>query len=180
MSPKRLSASARAARSGIPCSTSSRVSMATWKSSSAATSSSTEERQRSEESWRPKRPAVGTRASWAPLGGEEDRRDGGHELGEALRLRLELAATGGRELVEARLAAELRHPPLRVDPPLPLHAVERRVERALLHLDGVGAGIAQPSGDGVAVARSPGEGAQNEGVERSVQAVLGGSHRALP
>src|SRR5512134_2814459 len=158
-SPKRRSASARASGSLRPFAMRSRVTISRWKSSSSSTWSATLRRQNI---------------------GSARQQDGGDrldELGEAPGLGGELFPALGREPVEARLAAQLGDPPLGQDPPLPLHPVEGRVERALLDLDRLAAGLAEPAADGVPVPGTPAQGLEDEGVEGAVEAVFGlGGH----
>src|SRR5918996_613364 len=162
-SPKRRRASARASGSLRPCAISSRVTISRWKSSSSSTWSATLRRQNI---------------------GSARQQDGGHcldELGEAPGLGGELFPALGRELVEARLAAQLGDPPLGLDPPLPLHPVEGGVERALLDLDRLAAGVAEPAADGVPVSGTPAQGLEDEGVEGAVEAVFAlGGHGGTP
>src|SRR5215207_113691 len=74
----------------------------------------------------------------------------------------------------------LRHAPLGLDEPFALHAVERRVERALADLERVVGGVLDPPRDAVAVARAPGEGLEDQGVERAVQQLGRFGHASAP
>ena len=129
-SPKRSSASARAASGLNPCSISSRVSISRWKSSSASTSSATGARQNQDLSCRPNRPTAG-------IGHP------GSRIGETAAMNwLKRSVSAANCLrpcavirVELRPPPQLRHPPVRLDQAVALHAVERRVERSLLHLE---------------------------------------------
>ena len=129
--------------------------MSRWNSSSSSTSSATLGRQN-----------IGSAL-------EQDGRDGLDELGEPLGLGLELLPALAPSAGRTALAGPFPRPPVRLDPLLPLHPVEGGVERAFLHLDRLAAGIPQPAGDGVPVAGPPAQGAQDEGVEGSVEPVFG-------
>ena len=76
---------------------------------------------------------------------------------------------GGGDAVELRAPAELGRAPFGLDQALPLEAVERRIERAVLDDHGVAGGVLQEARDRVAVARAADERLQDEGVERSVE-----------
>src|SRR3954468_18070667 len=91
--------------------------------------------------------------------------DGACITSEDVRLAAELFASGGRELVVLGFAVVLGHAPLALEPAAFFHAVERGIEGALLDLEVVVGGVADPPGDGIAVRRAPGEGLEDEEVE---------------
>ena len=76
----------------------------------------------------------------------------------------------GQEVV-ARPAVVLGDPPLRVDPALPLHALERRIQRALLDREHVARHGLDPLGQPPPVHRLQRERAQHEELERALQNV---------
>ena len=90
---------------------------------------------------------------------------------ELRRLGLELPAAGGGELVVLGFAVVLGEPPLGLDPPALLEPVEGDVERPVLDGDGPVARVLDPPGDGVAVARSPGQRLEDEDVERALKQI---------
>ena len=65
-----------------------------------------------------------------------------------------LAAALGGELVEARLAAVVRFAPVGRDPAAFFQAMQRGIERALLHLEDIVGDLANALGDAVAVHRA--------------------------
>src|SRR5215467_9802815 len=86
----------------------------------------------------------------------------------------ELTPSGGGYRVEARLPARFGGPPLRFEPLLVRHALQRRVERTFLDPQRVGRRLMNPQGDPVAVLRAGAvEDLQNQQVERALQAVVG-------
>src|SRR5947207_2063538 len=115
-------------------------------------------------------PRLRQRCARAAAGGVEPSRrqqqgsDDGDEGGELLRLRTQLPAALVRDLVELGFASELRRAPIGFDPAIPLHAVERWIERAFLDAQRVMRLLAEPTDDRVAVARTEGECLENERV----------------
>src|SRR5688572_24017354 len=87
------------------------------------------------------------------------------KCGKALDLGAELPPASRRQAVDPRLPSQLAHPPLGLDPSDLLQAIERRIQRPLLDLDGVAGGLAQPSGDGVTMSWPPAQRLENQGVE---------------
>src|ERR1700709_517267 len=73
------------------------------------------------------------------------------ETGPALLLLRELFAAGGGERIETGLPVLFRGAPFGAHPAVLLHAVERRIERALLDAEQLGRGLLNVRGDGVAV-----------------------------
>src|SRR5205085_4658937 len=98
-------------------------------------------------------------------GGLENLEDGGRVTGPARGGGTQLASPGGPDLVELCLPVVFRESPLRFDPAAGLHAVERRVERALLDLEIVVGRLADPPGDGVPVPRTPRQRLQDQQVQ---------------
>src|SRR5437763_11251525 len=76
----------------------------------------------------------GFRARRPLLGGFQYQIDGGRKAFPIGGLFEELLATGRSQFVELGLAIVLRSAPFRTDPSLLLQTIERRIKRALLHL----------------------------------------------
>src|SRR4029453_11340098 len=81
------------------------------------------------------------------FGFPHDQCDAGRQTLPALELAGELLAPGGRQRIEARLAASLGLPGLRLDPTLVLESMERWIERALRDLQRVPAHLLNTLGD---------------------------------
>src|SRR5688500_19224041 len=144
--------------------------MSTWNAISSSTSAWTSH---SALGTRKKRRNPGMRGSFrgGMLTDGEDLADGGGVARPRHRPRAEVPAAECRELVVLRLPVVLREPPLGLDPAAFLEAVERRVERPLVDAEqGVG-DLADPARDGVAVARPPRKGLQNQHVERALEEI---------
>src|SRR5690348_12218543 len=92
----------------------------------------------------------------------------------------QLRSTGRGELVIARAAARVRDAPRRAHPPSTSEAVQRRVECAFADAQHIAGGLLDPSGDVVAVARSPGERLEDEDVERAAEDVDRSGQTVLP
>src|SRR6185312_3041933 len=103
--------------------------------------------------------------------GAEHRGDGGGVALPARRLGAKLLAAAGGELVELGAFALVGEPPLGLDPLALLEAVEGGVEGAVEHLEGAAGGGADHARDGVSVPRAPGEGLEDEDVERALEEV---------
>src|SRR5690349_1782071 len=114
----------------------------------------------------------GPAAAWRSARWRKDGADGAGERGPFGRFRLELLPSASGELVELRLASELRHSPLGFDPPFALHAVERGIERALFDLNRIAGRLFQPACDGVPVSRARAQRLEHERVERAVKTVF--------
>src|SRR5438309_80474 len=96
----------------------------------------------------------------------------GHHAGEprpAGGLLLKLRPALGSKRVIASPAMVLRDTPLRRNPPPPVHSVKGGIERSLLDLKRVVGQLLQPSGDAVAMHRSPGESLEDEHVEGALE-----------
>ena len=78
-----------------------------------------------------------------------------------------MCASRRRQPVVLRAPVVLRCSPEARDEALVFEAVERRVQRPVLHLEHLFGGVLDRVGDGVAVRRSEEERAQDEHVERS-------------
>src|SRR5436190_9756680 len=167
-SPNLSSAARCAAASSMPFARSSRRRIARWKSSSASTSSST--------LGRPSRSGKRLRKSTAVLDGQQHLRDGSREALPLGRAGREALPPRGRDLVELGLAAQLRHAPVSLQPAALLHAIERRVQRAVLDLQHVRGALFQPARNGVAVARCRGDSLEDQRFERAVEEFVLGRH----
>src|SRR5688500_14899056 len=174
-SPKRSAARRRASSVGWPPARSSSVSMSRWKRSSSSTAAGTS---RSACGRRKTRRRSGRRGMGWPEGGRgaaegsgggEDLRHGRGVAGPRARLGAELGAAASGEAVVLGAPVVLREPPLGLDPAALLQAVEGGVEGALLDAEGVVGRLADPARDGVAVARAPAEGLEDEDVERALE-----------
>jgi hypothetical protein len=75
------------------------------------------------------------------------------------------------ELVVLAPAVVLREPPLALHVPALLEPVERLVERRIVHDEGAVGALPDPSGDGVAVHRLPGQRLEHQHVERAVEEI---------
>ena len=114
-------------------------------------------------------------------GGLKNLEDGAGVFGPDGGLRAELFPALRGELVVLGFAIVLGKPPFGLEQSAFLHAVERGVERALLDLESLVGGLADPRRDGVAVARTPGEGLEDEEVERALEEVeIDGRPRVSP
>src|SRR5262245_43899982 len=86
-------------------------------------------------------------------------------------LLLELPAPEARQRIEARVAAGVGRRPRRAEPAALLEAMQRRIERPLLHLHDVAGHLLQPPRDRVAVDRTERDDFQDQHVERALQEV---------
>src|SRR5262249_34439768 len=104
------------------------------------------------------------------------------ELRPALLFESELLAALGGKGVEARVAVLLGDVPLRPHPAVPLHAMQRRVERPFLDAQQIGGDALDVRGDGVAVHPTVRiERFQHQQHERALQdVVLLYAHRGWP
>ena len=84
------------------------------------------------------------------------------------RLFLQLLSPFGREAIELRLAAGVRHLPVRGQQPAVFEPVQRRIERALRHLDYVARDQLKALRDGVAVNGPGGDDLEDQQVERAL------------
>src|SRR4029078_9754004 len=97
-----------------------------------------------------------------------DRRGQAHPVGALI---LELAAPFTSQCVEARVAAGLGGRPFGGDPPAFLEAMERGVQRTLLHLQYVARDLLEPLRHGIAVNGPERDDLEDEHVERALQQV---------
>ena len=124
-------------------------------------------------------PARGRHGSGTDGNGDHHARDGRGVVVPGFCFGAKRAAARGREVIELRALFLVRRAPLRRDPTAFFHAVKRRVERAVEHLEAAGRAVTNESRDAVAVHRSPGQRAQHEHVERALQQVeFAGRHAA--
>src|SRR6185437_11043285 len=138
---------------------SSLIVMSKWNCSSSSTARSTPARSRSIHI---KRRSPGMRVMGGPA-------DGG--LGS------ELAAALRGELIELRFAIVFGETPVGFEPAALFHAMEGGVERAFFYLEPLIGRVANPRRDGVAVSGAPGEGLEDEEVERALEEIeVGGAH----
>src|SRR6185436_6152800 len=114
--------------------------------------------------------------SSAPQGGGNGQRD----AAPFLRLRLELAAAGGRELIVAGAAVVVGLAPARGEPARLLHPVKGGEERARLHHEGAPRDLLDAMGDGHAVFLAQGQGLQDQQIQGALQQVGRGRHHAPP
>src|SRR5262245_40542606 len=105
-------------------------------------------------------------------------------FGQAVPLLLficEVAFAGPRQSIQARTPVVLRNVPLGLDPACVLHAVKRRIERALFDAEDVSRDGADVRGDAVAVLRAETERLQDQKVQRALKRVgLSSSAEHLP
>ncbi len=87
-----------------------------------------------------------------------------------------LGAAGGGERIKLGVAAGVRLRPFGANPSLLLQAMERRIERALLHLQHLTGDLLDALGDGPAVLRLERDGFQDEQVECSLHEIAWFSH----
>src|ERR1043165_4243838 len=109
-------------------------------------------------------------------GGGENLVDGGGVGRPPARSLRQLCAPRARELIELGFAVVLGESPLGLDPLPLLHPVERGVESALFYREGPFGGLPDPLSDGVAVAGTPGEGLEDEHIERALEEIEVGGH----
>ena len=88
----------------------------------------------------------------------------------------ELCPSFRGELVELRAPVVVGHAPLRLEPAAVLHAVERGVQSALVHTQGLARGLEDPRGDVVAVSRPEDERLEHQHIERAAEEVEIGVH----
>ena len=124
--------------------------------------------------------AIPARGSHGSHGGNGDHhaRDGGRVVDSTILFRPRSARRPAAvRSIELRALLLVGAAPLRLDPATLFHAVQRRVERAVEHVEDAGRPVADESRDGVAVHRSPRQRAEHEHVERALQEVeLAGRH----
>jgi hypothetical protein len=117
----------------------------------------------------------------APRRGE----DSGHRLGVAEPARglgAEVGASRRGGAVVARTAVVRRDAPLRLDEAALLHAMQRLIEGAVVDIQRSAGPLLEPRGDLEAVHRTPGERAEHEHVERSLdeRQLVGRAHPVSP
>src|SRR5262249_40431311 len=83
----------------------------------------------------------------------------------------EVFSAGGGDAIELRLAVSLRDAPLRVEPTLVFHAVERRIERTLCDLQLLARDLLDRAHDGESVHWTPGQCLEDQQVERAADEV---------
>src|SRR6266545_4410929 len=110
-------------------------------------------------------PTAVTATPW-PLYGSDNQRDGGGEPFPRRGFPVELFAAGPGELVVLRPPVLIRHAPLGFDPALVLEALQRGIQRALLHQQHVVGQLPDAPGDRPAVHRLERERFENEEIER--------------
>jgi hypothetical protein len=86
----------------------------------------------------------------------------------------QLAASDRGHPVVLRLTSGVGDAPLVLQPAAALQPVQRGIERALLHVQGFLGGLTNPAADAVSVHRAPGEGLEDEDVERAYVEVASG------
>src|SRR5687768_16967273 len=89
-----------------------------------------------------------------------------------------MTAAGTRQRIELRAAVVLRRLPLGCDPAFVLELVQRRVERAIAHLQNVVGNLVEPLADRPAVEGLEREDFQDEQVERALHEVSWSTHGA--
>src|SRR5690348_11502890 len=108
----------------------------------------------------------------------EGARDGARVGRPARGLSAQMRAASGGERVVLGLASRLGLSPLLGDDAASLEAVECGVERTFLNAEHVLGGLADPSADGIAVSRTPGECFQDQDVECACEKI-GAGHGML-
>src|ERR1039458_1690046 len=101
--------------------------------------------------------------------GIQDECDRLRELLPLAHLAHELLSTEGGEIVETRLAIVRRGAPRRPDPLPRLEALERRVERAVVHKERLSRSTLNGTGDALPVLRATEQRAQDDEVEGALQ-----------
>ena len=107
--------------------------------------------------------------------------DGGHDARipfPPIELAAEMFSALCRQAIELPLAICFGDPPLLVEEPAFLEAVEHGVQHAVAHEQGSIGGVADPAGDRVAVHRSPGNRFEDEEIERTSEEV--GAGHSIP
>src|SRR5690349_2371025 len=102
-------------------------------------------------------------------GGSKDHFDGRSESPPALRLLSQGAPAGRGEAVKARASIALRRPPFARDEPLVLEALQRRVERALVHLERTVGDLLDALADPPSMHGGERERLQNEHLDRAAE-----------
>src|SRR5262245_15262793 len=105
------------------------------------------------------------------LNGLEDLRDCSSQPAPRAGLRLEPRAAFLRQLVVLGAAVVVGGAPLRLDPAAALEAMERRVQRALLDVEGRAGDLVEAFRDSPAVLRLEGHGLQDEEVECALRKI---------
>ncbi len=98
----------------------------------------------------------------------QEKRDHVGEAAPALGLALQLRPAAGRELVKLRIAPGLRLRPLGGEELFVLQAMQRGVERPLLHLQGIARYLLDALRDGISVNGSKRDHSQDQEVEGSL------------
>src|SRR5580698_11503478 len=164
--PKRSRASRFAAIGDMPCATFSSMRRSMCACNSASISRLTALR-RNRFVMRRKAPMV------SPSGVAQNGANALHQLVKAFLRDIELAASLRSELVIFRAAVGLGHCPFRSDPAALLHAVQRRVKRALFHAQQLTRGALDVEDNAVAVQRSIlCESFQDQQIESSLKIAL--------
>ena len=102
----------------------------------------------------------------------QDTRDGAREAHPFGRARGELRPAERRDPVELRSSADLGRSPFGIDQAAQFEAVEGGVERSFLDVQLIAGGLLEPAGNAVAVAGPPGDGPEDERLERAVEKFL--------
>jgi hypothetical protein len=102
----------------------------------------------------------------------QDAADGVGHPGPVLALLGELPAPGPRQAVVLRLPVVVGGVPLGVDPPLLLEAVQRRVERPLVHAQHITRDLLDALRDAPPMHRLERERLQDQHVQRALQQIL--------
>src|SRR4029079_14282529 len=105
------------------------------------------------------------------LGAGEAPRDRAGQALPVLLLLGELLPSLAGELIELGLAVVLGIAPFRLDQPLLLQPVQRRIERSLVHLQHVLRELLDPLGDSPSMHRVTGERAQDQEIQRALKQV---------
>lgn len=105
------------------------------------------------------------------MGGAEHLADGGRVGFPGFGFGAKVLTAGGGELVVLGLAVVVGEAPLGFDEAFAFQAPEGGVERAFFHEEGLVGLAADEAGDGVAVEGAPGEGFEDDDVERAAQEV---------
>src|SRR6478609_10939855 len=110
----------------------------------------------------------------------EQQFDGEHVAAPARGLTAYRARTGGGEPIVFRPPPALGDAPFAVDPVVALEALERGVERALVHLEGALRHLLDALADPPAVHRCESERLEHQEVDRAAQRLGGGFAHEVP
>src|SRR4249920_2838863 len=150
----------------MPAATRLSISCSRWSRSSSSSSRSTASR-RNNALRRCVRSASIAAASWRV----EQQGHGSGECAPRAGLRLELLATAARQRIELGFPVVLRGAPLGLDRALALEAMQRRIERSLLHAQRILRDLLDAIGDGPAVLRLERERLEDQEIERSLRQI---------